>query len=164
MKNFIKSKTGTVLILLATLGLAGVAIFTAIRLFQLREQAVAPTAPTSKPAAAVPAACTALSFTLTTPSPTATPTPTPTESPTPTPTASPTPAPTASPTPAPTAPPVGGGPTATPTPTKSPTPTAAKTATPTPEASLPDAGTSWPTLVGGGIGIIILIISLMLAI
>lgn len=47
-----KSKIGTVLIILATLILAGVAIFTAIRLYQLRQVAVAPTAPTSKPKAA----------------------------------------------------------------------------------------------------------------
>lgn len=64
MKTFFKNKIVTVLILLATLVLAGVAIFTAIRLYQLRQQAVAPTAPTSKPEAAAPNACTALTFTL----------------------------------------------------------------------------------------------------
>ena len=40
------------MIVIATLILAGVAIFTAIRLYQLRQQAVAPTAPESKPEAA----------------------------------------------------------------------------------------------------------------
>ena len=54
MKNFLKGKLGTVIIIIATLVLAGVAIFTAVRLYQLRQQAVAPTAPESKPEAAVP--------------------------------------------------------------------------------------------------------------
>ena len=55
MKNFIKSKFGTILVLIATVALAGIAIFTAFRLYKLRQEAIAPNAPTSKPAAA---ACT----------------------------------------------------------------------------------------------------------
>jgi len=43
--------TKTTLIIVATLILAGIAIFTAVRLYQLRQEAVAPTAPTSEPAA-----------------------------------------------------------------------------------------------------------------
>lgn len=146
MKNFFKSKFGTVLILIATLGLAGVAVYTAIRLFQLRQAPVAPNVPTSKPAAAVPASCTALSFTLTTS------TPTPTPSPTPSPTPTQTPAPTKTPTPAPIV-------QATPTKTVSPT----KTPTPEPEAELPVAGTSWPTVLGASAGVVILVVSLLLA-
>lgn len=48
-----KGKLGTILVILVTLVLAGVAIFTAIRLYQLRQQSVAPNVPSSKPAAAV---------------------------------------------------------------------------------------------------------------
>ncbi len=46
-----KGKLGTILILLATLILAGVAVFTAIRLYDLRNQAVAPNVPSSIPRA-----------------------------------------------------------------------------------------------------------------
>ena len=154
MKTFFKNKIVTVLILLATLVLAGVAIFTAYRLYQLRQQAVAPTAPESKPKAAVPEACTALTFTLTTPtgSPTATPTATPTGSPTATPTGSPTATPTATPTKTPT-----------PTPTATVTSSPIAQASPTAQPSLPEAGTSWPTIVGIGIGVLLLIGSLLLA-
>jgi len=52
MSNFVKSKFGTILVLIATVILAGIAIFTAVRLYKLRQEAIAPTAPTSKPAAA----------------------------------------------------------------------------------------------------------------
>ncbi len=69
-----KNKIATIGIIIATLILAGVAVFTAIRLYQLRKEAVAPTAPTSKPKAqVVPIACQSLAFTLG-----QTPTPTPT--------------------------------------------------------------------------------------
>jgi hypothetical protein len=51
MKEFFKGKVATVIILLATFILAGVAIFTAIRLYQLRQVAVAPNVPESKPQA-----------------------------------------------------------------------------------------------------------------
>jgi uncharacterized repeat protein (TIGR01451 family) len=75
-----KGKIGTLIVVLITLVLAGVAIFTAIRLYQLRQQPVAPNAPTSQPQAAadqLPPAC-QLSFSLAltpSPSPTATPVP-----------------------------------------------------------------------------------------
>jgi hypothetical protein len=71
MKQFFKNKFATILVLLATVVLAGIAIFTAIRLYNLRQQAVAPNVPTSRPRAQeettvqTAAAC-KLSFTLTT--------------------------------------------------------------------------------------------------
>jgi len=168
MKDFFKNKIVTVLILIATLVLAGVAIFTAIRLYQLRQQAVAPTAPESKPEAAAPQACTALTFTISTP--TGSPTPTPTKTPTGSPTATPTGSPTATPTGSPTATPTGS-PTATPTssPIVQASPTATATASPvaqaspTAEPSLPEAGTSWPTILGISLGILLLLGSLLLA-
>src|SRR3989304_2259709 len=138
MKSFFKNKIVTILVLVATLVLAGIAIFTAIRLYQLRQQPVAPTAPTSEPKAATPNACTALTFTLSTP------TATPTGSPTATPTGSPTATPTAPPTATATSPP-------------------GAQASPTAEPSLPEAGTSWPTIVGLGVGILLLLGSLLLA-
>ena len=52
MKNFFKGKIATIIILIATFVLAGVAIFTAIRLYQLRTTSVAPNVPSSKPKAA----------------------------------------------------------------------------------------------------------------
>lgn len=139
MRDFFKSKVFTVVILLATLILAGIAIFTAIRLYQLRQEAVAPTAPTSKPAAAEPPkACTVMSFTIGSPSP------------------SPSPSGTATPTATPT-----GSPTATPTGTATATATATGTGTAAP--SLPSAGTSWPTIVGIGVGILVIVGSILLA-
>jgi len=68
-----KNKVVTIIIIIATIILAGVAIFTAIRLYQLRQEAVAPTAP-EQPAAATPTppeyeACTTLTFTISTPAP-----------------------------------------------------------------------------------------------
>ena len=44
----------TIAIVIATIILAGVAIFTAVRLYQLRQEAVAPTAPESEPEALAP--------------------------------------------------------------------------------------------------------------
>lgn len=183
-----KNKLTTIGIIIATLVLAGVAVFTAIRLYQLRQQPVAPNVPSSKPkAAAAPKACTALTFTLG-----QTPTPTPTGSPTSTPTGSPTPTgtPTSTPTGNPTATPTGvpnfcngtcgsnsncqsdyvcfqgfcrnpscpsqtscacpGGPTSTPTPTGT-------------QPSLPNAGTSLPTIFGIGLGSLLLIGAIFLA-
>ena len=75
MKNVFKNKAVSIIILIATVILAGVAIFTAYRLYQLRQEAVAPNAPTSEPAAATSGApggavfsqCTALTFSLTPP-------------------------------------------------------------------------------------------------
>jgi hypothetical protein len=54
MIDFIKRNKITVIILLATLILGGIAIFTAVRLYSLRSQRVAPTAPESVPGAAAP--------------------------------------------------------------------------------------------------------------
>ena len=51
MKNLFKGKIATAIILLSTFVLAGVAIFTAIRLYQLRQTAVAPNVPSSIPKA-----------------------------------------------------------------------------------------------------------------
>ncbi len=59
-----KNKVTTILIIVATVILAGVAIFTATRLYNLRDESVAPSAPESKPQAAIPEACDALTFTL----------------------------------------------------------------------------------------------------
>lgn len=76
MKEFLSKNKVTLIIVFATVILAGIAIFTAIRLYQLRQQAVAPNVPESQPAAATVApttsACQALTFTLST-SPTPTP-------------------------------------------------------------------------------------------
>lgn len=51
MKKLFKSKFGTVLVLIATVALAGIAIFTAFRLYKLRQESVTPNAPTSQPGA-----------------------------------------------------------------------------------------------------------------
>lgn len=123
----------TILILAATIILAGVAVFTAIRLYQLRQEAVAPTAPTSRPRAAAPQKCTELAFTVSAAE----------ESPSPSPEASPT----ATPTPGPTATPT---PTATPAPTQSPAP-------------VPESGASWPTIIGLSIGVLVIVGSILLA-
>jgi uncharacterized repeat protein (TIGR01451 family) len=56
MKNLPKGKVATIIIVLATIILAGVAIFTAIRLYQLRQTSISPAAPSSQPKAQV--ACT----------------------------------------------------------------------------------------------------------
>lgn len=163
MKDFLKGKFGTVIILLFTVILAGVAIFTALRLYQLRQQPVAPNVPSSVPraheATSPPAGACTLSFTLLTTTPTATPTGSPTA--TPTGTASSTATPTATPTGTP-----GSTPTATPTgsPTATPTGTASSTATPTATApTLPVSGIDWPTILGAGIGLFVIIGSLLLA-
>lgn len=148
MKNLFKGKAGTAIILVFTVILAGVAIFTAVRLYQLRQQAVAPNVPSSIPqaqeASPSPVSACLLTFTIGA-------TPTGTPSATPTPTGSPTTTPTG---------------TATPTPTNSATPTSTSSSTPvsstaTP-ASLPQSGTSWPTLMGAGLGILVILGSLLL--
>lgn len=135
-----KKRVITIIIVIATVILAGVAVYTAVRLYQLRQEAVAPTAPSSKPAAAEPKTniCTQLTFTLTvSPPPTASATPTPSASATPTPTPSSTAAPT-------------------------PTPTAAQ-ASPSSEPTLPSTGIDYPTVLGAGFGVFALILSLILA-
>lgn len=162
MKEFFKGKFITGLVVIATVILAGVAIFTALRLYQLRTQPVAPTAP-KRPRAAAPVACQQLAFNITTPSPS------PTGAITPTPTG--TPAPTSSPTPTET-------PGASPTPTATLTPTTIAQATATPTQSggiaaaspgpggetLPDAGTSYITLLSLFAGLLVIIAALILAI
>ena len=158
MGDFLKSKFVTAIVVLATIILAGVAIFTALRLYQLRQEAVAPTAPESQPEARGirPVACQQLAFTLTTGS---SPTPTPTG----TVTNTPTPTTTTTSTPTPTEPPTGGG---DPTPTNTPTPTtgAISAVSPTPGGeALPDAGISTPTIFGVSLGILILMTALLLA-
>lgn len=52
MKNFFKSKFATFLVIGITVILAGVAIFTAYKLYQMRQESVAPNAPVSVPKAA----------------------------------------------------------------------------------------------------------------
>jgi cytoskeletal protein RodZ len=132
-----KKRVVTIVIVLATVVLAGVAVYTAIRLYQLRQEAVAPTAPTSEPAAAEPKTntCTQLSFVLAEES---SPSPSPSESSSPTPTPS-------SPTPIPSS-------TAT-----------TEISSPNPQPSLPSTGVDYPTFLGVGLGAIALIVSLLLA-
>lgn len=51
MMAFLKKNWVTVLIVIATVILAGIAVYTAIRLYQLRQTSVAPNAPSSQPGA-----------------------------------------------------------------------------------------------------------------
>jgi hypothetical protein len=51
MKNFLKGKVVTGLVVLSTLVLAGIAIFTALRLYQLRQENLSPLSPESQPLA-----------------------------------------------------------------------------------------------------------------
>jgi len=138
-----KKKIATIGVIIATVVLAGIAVFTAIRLYNLRQESVSPAAPESEPAAAEPqiTSCNTLAFTLGTPTatPTGTGTPTPSDSPTPTPTSTPT-----------------GTATATATPTSPPS------GTTTPEPALPEAGISFPTVLSSGLGILIILGSLIL--
>jgi len=126
MKEFLKKNWLLVLISLATVVLAIFAVVTAAKLYQLRKQPVAPTAPVSKPKAVTPQ-CT-LNFSIALPTPTPTSTPSPTLTPTPSPTLTPTPSPTRTPTPT-------LSPTPTPTRVPSPTPTLTPSPTPFPEVS-----------------------------
>lgn len=183
MKNLFKGKLGTVLILLATLVLAGVAVFTAVRLYDLRNQSVAPNVPSSIPHAQEVSTC-SLSFSLTTS--TSTPTETPTTTPTPTGSSTPTETPTPTGTPnscngtcgsnfncqgglmcyqgfcrnpsCTTDSSCGCGGTSTPT----STPTGTSTPTPT-QPALPNTGVDWPTIGGFGVGIFVIIGSMLLA-
>ena len=141
----------TILILGGTIFLAVIAVVTAVKLYQLRQEPIAPTAP--KPAPAV--------------EPTATPTPLPAEptpvpacilsftisGPTPTPTPTGTPGPTSTPTP---------GPTNTPTPGPTSTPVPGATATPT-QITLPEAGITLPTWLTALAGSGLLILGLLFA-
>lgn len=168
MKDFLKNKVVTALIIIGTIILAGVAIFTALRLYQLRTRPVAPTAPESTPAASEdqePQACRELAFTLTIPTPTPTTRVTITPQPSLTPTS--VPSPTLTPT---ITPPIGGQPSPTPTPTKQPsvtptaTPTQVSTLTPTPTPPiLPQAGVTFPTLILLSASLLLIILSLVIA-
>lgn len=171
MRDFLKNKVATVLIVVATVILAGIAIFTAVRLYQLRTKPVAPTAPESRPEAGgptpTPEACRELAFNIHIPSPT------PQATTTPTPTSEPSPTPTSTATPTPTEPPRGGDPSPTPIPTVTPeatttpvpTVTGAPISTPTPTEAptLPDAGVGLPTIMFGALGMLLIFLSLMLA-
>jgi outer membrane biosynthesis protein TonB len=171
-----KNKRWSIIAVIAILIIAGISIFTAVRLYQLRQKPVAPNVPESKPEAATSGvfSCQQLVFTIQTPTPTPTrtPTPTPTRTPTPTPTRTPTPTPTRTPTPTPpgsTATPTPPGSTATPTPTNTANVTSTPTNQPTnpvtaqaetPEPGLPDAGFSTPTILAISIAIILIISSI----
>jgi hypothetical protein len=198
-----KSKISTIIIIVVTLILAGVAVFTAMRLYQLRQTSVTPLAPSSRPEAAttctldaktcpdgtsvgrvapncdfapcpggdVPASSCSLSFTLTaeTPSPSPSPTGSPTVSPTPTPTSPPAATPNS----------CNGtcgsnfncqsnlvcyqGFCRNPSCTSETDCTCSTAVAPTPAPSLPESGTNWPTIVGTGLGIFVIIGALLLA-
>ncbi len=172
------------MVIFATVILAGVAIFTAFRLYQLRQQPVAPNAPSSNPkadeATTTPISACSLSFTISTGTPTATPSGSPTSTPTTTPT------PTGTSTPGPSSTPNSCGGTCgsdancssgyfcyqgfcrdRSCPTKTDctcSATASPTGTPSPtQATLPQSGTNWPTFVGTGVGIFIILGSILLA-
>src|SRR3989344_2016466 len=163
MKDFIKKNGLTFAITIATIVLAGVAIFTAIRLYQLRSVPVAPTAPSSEPHAETGSptstpceygSCTKLTFTIATPTPTGTSTSSPTATPTGTPTSTPTDTPTSTPT---------SSSTSTPTSSSTSTPsTSAPSQSPTSQPELPQAGVGLPTLVGIGLGGLLLIFAIAL--
>lgn len=183
-----KNKYTTIGIILTTVILAGIAIFTALRLYQTRDVAVAPNVPSSKPKAQEIVNTCNLSFSLTV---------TPTQPPTAPPTVPPivTAPPTVTPTPTPTASPnpqcnnsctsnsqcpsglmcyIASGQTAgncRNTQCLSETDcncavaisTTVATIKPTTQPTLPVVGTTWPTLLGTGFGILVVIGSLLLA-
>jgi hypothetical protein len=74
--EFLKKNLITIIILVGTLVLAGIAVFTAVRLYQSRQEAVAPNAPESRPQAASAPLC-QLAFAITPATPTPSPTPAP---------------------------------------------------------------------------------------
>ena len=177
MKNFLKGKIFTGVIVFATFILAGIAIYTAIRLYQLRSQPVAPNVPSSNPAAAtlapqVKACSLAFAISVSTASPTPTPTPTPPGSGTPTPTGTPTAPPSGTPNSC------GGtcgsnsncssnlvcynGYCRNPSCTTSTNCVCGTSPTPTPP-TLPSSGTDWPTVASAGIGILVIVGSLIIA-
>ena len=180
MRDFIKNNSVTVLTIVGTIILAVVAVFTAIRLYQLRQRAVAPTAPEkpfaeeisptptvtpTAPSIQLPPAseqCQVI-FEIGGPPPTETPTPTLTSTPSPTPTNTPTPTKTPTPTATVTGTPP---PTSTPTTTLTPTPTttALAQASPTPAPELPVVGVPLPTLAAIALGVLLIIVSFILAI
>lgn len=142
-----KSKLVIGLVLASVLLLGGIAVASAYKLYQLREEEqMAPTAPKEAPAAEEPTPGCELSFSIASPTPTPTSTPTGTLSPTPTATSTLTPTSTSAPTSTPTG---TLSPTQTPTDTPSPTPTeelVAQADTPTPtKIELPEAGFTVPS-------------------
>jgi hypothetical protein len=169
MTNFIRKNTIAIIVVLVTLTLAGVAIFTAIRLFQLRQQPISPNVPESRPGAtdapSVDTSCAEVAFTLEEES-----SPTPSATATPTSSASPSGSPTVAPTATPTTPPIGGNPTPTPSssssprPSVTPRPSTAPSSTPVATTpSLPQAGVSAPTIMIGVSGIVLLLGAIILA-
>jgi len=175
MKDLFKGKFVTILVVAATVILAGVAIFTALRLYQLRQESISLTQPESEPEATQPEinSCELLTFSITEPTPSLSPTntltPVPSQTLTPVPSVTTTPVPTSTPTntPTPTQPPVGGiSPTPTTIAQATPTPTTAyiAAASPTPGgAALPDAGIATPTLIIGLAGILLILAAFLLA-
>ncbi len=177
MKELFQGKIITAIVITITIILAGVAVFTALRLYELRNESLSLKNPESKPGASSGTkSCNLLTFTLTTIS--QTPTPTLTGTATPSPTSSLTPTLTSTPTPT-TPPGSTATPTNSPTPTsqssESPTPSATKTptptnasiaaASPTPSGStLPDAGVSYPTIFVGLLGILLIVGAFLLVI
>lgn len=148
MRDFLRQNKGVILAAVVTLVLAIIAILTAVRFYQLRRQAVAPTAPEEPEAAAPsptpggelpsPAPECSLTFVVSSPTPTVTNTPTPTATFTPTPTNTPTTTPTYTPTP-----------TVTNTPTPTFTPTLTPTLPPTAQCiEIRVYDTSWVLLTG----------------
>lgn len=135
MKENPRGKLTIAGIALATIVLAGIAVFTGVKIFQTRKENVSPIVPEAEPLAQAP--------TLT-PTSIPTPTPTPLLSPTITGSLTPTPARTASTS-------------ATLTPTKK------VTATPSASATLPDSGISVPTVLGISLGVFLLIAGFLLA-
>jgi len=147
MRKFKKSWY-LILVATATLALGAIAIVTAIRLYQIGEQPVAPTAPTSRPRAIeteeeeeerTPTQACTLNFNVQAAE--TSPSPSPTLSPSPSPSSSPSPSPSLSPSP-------------TPSPRLSPSPS--------PRVELPEAGIALPTIIATLGGIILILIGLLL--
>lgn len=174
--NFAKNNKVTILILAATIILAGVATFTAVRLYQLRVQPISPASPNTSGAQGLPSnfadsQC-SLTFTLNLATPGASGSPRATASGSPRATVSSSASPRATST-ASASPNLGvGGLTTTATPSTTPRATASATpratattiavATTTP-GQLPAAGFALPTLIGIGAAILLLITALALA-
>src|SRR3989344_2595077 len=133
MKDLFKGKFVTILVVAATVILAGVAIFTALRLYQLRQESISLTQPESEPEATQPEinSCELLTFSITEPTPSLSPTNTLT--------------PIAQATPTPTTAYIAAA---------SPTPGG---------AALPDAGIATPTLIIGLAGILLILAAFLLA-
>jgi cytoskeletal protein RodZ len=168
MKRLFKNNLLSMILLGATILLTGVGIFISIRLYQLRQQNVAPNAPGSTPAAASnqTISCQAVLFTVKAPtaSPTATAASLAISTPSPTPTLTPTATPT------PTNPPIGGVTTPTPTPTPVSTPVTTTTTTiaqaspVTTTPPIPVSGTETPTIIAiiGGVALLFVALKLVL--